>query len=182
MAIRPRSALVGGIAAVGMTALAAVAVQLWTIRTANPSGCPRALVRAAPSTLEDASRLISVCSGDDVQTRLRAATLADVVSYRSKELPPAAWLARDSPLHRHLSALGFECADDMSFAVLSAAWHRARGLTFDATATADCLRAWNRKMRLWVESVPPGSPVPAPEFGCASLEEIEKGRHLWPKP
>jgi hypothetical protein len=103
------------------------------------------------------------------------------MSYRSPALPPAAWLAPDSPLRRQLTGLGFEYPDDMSFAVLSAAWHRTRGLRFDAKATGDCLRAWNRKMRLWVESVPPGSPVPAPEFGCATAEEIDKGRHLWPK-
>jgi hypothetical protein len=65
--------------------------------------------------------------------------------------------------------------------VLSAAWHHTRGLRFDAKATADCLRAWNRTMQLWVKSVPPESPVPAPEFGCTTPEEIDKGRHLWPK-
>jgi hypothetical protein len=36
-------------------------------------------------------------------------------------------------------------------------------------------------MRLWVESVAPGSTVPAPEFSCDTPEAIEKGRPLWPK-
>jgi len=103
------------------------------------------------------------------------------VSYRSRDVPPAAWLAPTSALYRQMSALGFEYPDDMSFAVLSSAWHRTRGLPFDARMLAECLQAWNRKMRQWVDSVAPGSSVPAPEFGCDSPEAIEKGRHLWPR-
>jgi len=167
--------------AVGVAVLALVAAWLWWTGAGDSSPCPRTLVRAAPATIENASELIAACGPGDVRRRLGTASLPDVVAYRSPELPPAAWLAPTSPLHRQLTALGFEHPDDMSFAVLSAAWHRTRGQPFDARALAACLQAWNRKMRLWVESVPPGSQIPAPEFTCASAEEIEKGRPLWPR-
>lgn len=180
MPIRPRRALLGG-TAVGVVILVLAGARMWWVGTADSSGCPRRLARSAPSTIDDASRLIAACSTGDVRLRLGTTSLPDVLSHRTSELPPAAWFAPQSPLHRHLSELGFEHPDDMSFAVLSAAWHRTRGLPFDTNTTADCLRAWNRKMRLWVESVPPGSQIPAPEFGCATAEEIEKGRPLWPR-
>jgi hypothetical protein len=167
--------------AIGVGTVALVAVWFWWSAASDSSGCPVTLARAVPSTVDDASSLIAACSADDVRARLYGGPLLDLMSSRSPALPPAAWLAPDSPLHRHLTDLGFEYPDDMSFAVLSAAWHDARGLPFDPKSTADCLRAWNRKMRQWVDSVPPGSPVPPPEFGCASLEEIDEGRHLWPK-
>lgn len=166
--------------AVGVAVLALVAAWLWWMGAGDSSGCPRTLVRSAPATIEEASELIAACSAEEVRRQLETASLPDVVAFRSPELPPAAWLASTSPLHRQLTGLGFEYPDDMSFAVLSAAWHRTRGWPFDAKATADCLRAWNRKMRLWIQSVPPGSQIPAPEFNCASAEEIEKGRPLWP--
>ena len=180
MPIRPRRALVGG-TAVGLVVLAIAGTRIWWIRAATPSPCPPTLARSTPSTLDEASSLIATCSAEDVRARLSGAPLPDLVGYRSRELPPAAWLASTSPLYRQLSGLGFEYPDDMSFAVLSSAWHRTRGLPFDAKGMADCLRAWNLKMRQWVESVAPGSTVPAPEFGCATPEEIEEGRHLWPK-
>lgn len=167
--------------AIGVGTAALVAVWLWWGVPSDPSGCPRTLAHAAPSTVDEASSLIGACSAEDIRARLRGAPLLDLMSYRSPALPPAAWVAPDSSLHRHLTDLGFEYPDDMSFAVLSAAWHHTRGLSFDVKATADCLRAWNTKMRLWVESVPAGSTVPAPEFGCASAGEIEKGRALWPQ-
>ena len=167
--------------AIGVGTVALVAVWLWWSAASDSSGCPVTLARAVPSTVDDASSLIAACSAEEIRARLRGAPLLDLMSHRSPALPPAAWLAPDSPLRRHLIGLGFEYPDDMSFAVLSAAWHHARGQPFDVKATGECLRAWNRKMRQWVESVPPGSPVPAPEFGCASPEEIEKGRPLWPK-
>mgnify|MGYP001581904316 CR=1 FL=1 len=165
----------------GVTILALLAAWIWWSGAADPSGCPRPLGRSAPPTIDDASQLIAACSPEEVRVRLRSASLPDVVDYRGPELPPSAWLAPQSPLYRHLTGLGFEYPDDMSFAVLSAAWHRTRGLPFDARALAACLQAWNRKMRLWIESVPPGSQIPAPEFTCASAEEIEKGRPLWPR-
>jgi len=180
MTFRSRAALVGG-TAVGMTVLGTVAVQFWGTGAVDPAGCPPVLARATPSTLDEAAGLIAACSAPTVQARLRGAPLLDLVSFRNRDVPPAAWLASASPLSRQLAGLGFEYPDDMSFAVLSAAWHRSRGLPFDAKATADCLRAWNIKMQQWVQSVAPGSTVPAPEFGCASAEEIEKGRPLWPK-
>jgi len=180
MTFRSRPALVGGIA-VGLVILALAVAGIRWRSAADSSGCPRTLARAAPETLDEASQLVAACSPADARARLRGAPLVDLVRARGPELPPAAWLAPASLLYRQLSALGLEYPDDMSFVVLSAAWHRTRGLPFDADVTADCLRAWNRKMRLWVETVPPGSPVPAPEFGCASAEEIEKGRHLWPR-
>jgi hypothetical protein len=168
-------------AALGVAVLVLAGVSIWWSRAADSSGCPRVLGRSRPATVDDAAELIAACGPADVRLRLQTASLPDVVRYRSAALPPAAWLAADSPLYRELTGLGFDYPDDMSFAVLSAAWHRARGLAFDANATGECLRAWNRKMRQWVASVPPGSPVPAPEFGCASAEEIDKGRPLWPK-
>jgi hypothetical protein len=177
---RPRRALLGGTAA-GAAILVLVAAWIWWSGAADPSGCPRTLSRSAPPTIDDASQMIAVCGPEDVRVRLLSASLPDVVNYRSPELPPSAWLAPQSPLYRHLTELGFQYPDDMSFAVLSAAWHRTRGLPFDARALAACLQAWNRKMQLWIESVPPGSQIPAPEFGCATPEEIDKGRHLWPK-
>ena len=167
--------------AIGVGTVALVAVWLWWSAARDPAGCPRPLGRAAPATVAEAAALIDDCSAGEIRARLRGAPLRDLVSYRSGDLPPAVWLAADAPLTRHLTALGFDYPDDMSFAVLAAAWHRARGLAFDAKATGDCLRAWNRKMRQWVESVAPGSSVPAPEFGCASAGEIEAGRALWPK-
>jgi len=181
MVVRPRSARLGGIV-VGVAALLALgAARTWWWGPGSASGCPRALAVSAPATIEDAARLIALCGAEDVRRRLQSASLPDVMSHRSPDLPPAVWFARASPLHRALSGIGFEHADDMSFAVLSAAWHRGRGLPFDAATVAACLRAWNLKMRLWIESVPPGSQIPAPEFNCASADEIEKGRPLWPK-
>jgi len=168
-------------AAVGVAVVALTGAWFWWSRGTDASGCPRMFGRARPATVDEASQLIAVCGPEEVRIRLRTASLPDLVGYRSAQLPPAAWLAPDSALHRQLTGLGFEYPDDMSFAVLSAAWHRARGLSFEAKATADCLRAWNRKMRQWVDTVPPGSSVPAPEFGCMTPEEIEKGRHLWSK-
>lgn len=167
-------------AALGAAVLLIVAGWLWWSRAGDSSGCPPALARAAPSTLDEASFLIAACSGTDIQARLRGAPLAALVSYRSADVPPAAWLEPTSTLYRELSALGFEYPDDMSFAMLSSAWHQTRGLPFDARSLAECLRAWNRKMRLWVESVAPGSSVPAPEFGCDTPDAIEQGRPLWP--
>jgi hypothetical protein len=168
-------------AAVGVAVLVIAGAWIWWSRSPDSAGCPRALARSMPETVDEASALIASCGPEEVRLRLQTASLPDVVSRRSAESPPAAWLAQDSPLYRHLAALGFEYPDDMSFAVLSAAWHHARGLPFDAKATGECLRAWNRKMRQWVESVPPGSSVPAPEFGCGTIEEIDKGRPLWPQ-
>ena len=91
MAAWPRSALIGGIAA-GATVLGAGAAAIWWTGTADSSLCPRALARAAPSTIDDASRLIAVCSAEDFRRRLLTASLPEVVGYRTTELPPAGWL------------------------------------------------------------------------------------------
>jgi hypothetical protein len=53
--------------AIGVGTVALVAVWFWWNASPDPSGCPLALARAAPSTVDEASSLIGACSAEEIE-------------------------------------------------------------------------------------------------------------------
>ncbi len=178
--------LLAGLAAVSVACEPAGEIGLPNVK--SPYRCeetwpPSRAARDIPADWDAAvNRIVGCLGSDEVQVVLQASEAA-YCEWAYAKLGLAIrdeWLRPDgSPLAANLRALGLEYPDDMSAALLSAAWHWIHGRRMDVRGRVACVRAWNWEMQRLARSTPLGIRIADPDFRCSDDETVQETKTRW---
>ena len=92
-------------------------------------------------------------------------------------------LWKGSRLAEYFREMGVRHPDDMSGIVMSAFWHKIKGVDFDLDARVRCGRAWEEESRRLMAKVKPrrGAVIPLPKFSCIDDRSVIESREHWEK-